>query len=137
MIGVAEKIFGEAQINFILIFGREDQKKRSSTWPFTFFRGASLAPEGGALLLPGGAGRDLMVRISLLAHTFRGEDQKKKKGLRRKIVGSVLGCSRVFRHGTKFRSRLWDTNSFFGGTGSEIHSSGTGPVTFFWGTILA
>ena len=38
--GKAEKYLG-SQINFILIFGSEDKirvKKRSSTWPFAFFR---------------------------------------------------------------------------------------------------
>ena len=29
------------------------------------------------------------------------------------------------------------TSSTLGGTGPDMHSSGTGPVTLFWGTILA
>ena len=50
------------------------QKKRFSSWPFTFFRGTSLA-RGEARSLPGGARRNLMVQISLLAQKFGGEVQ--------------------------------------------------------------
>ena len=66
--------------------------------------------------MPGGARRDLMVRISLLARKFKGENQKKKKkkGLQRKILGSVLAFSSAFRPETKFHSRLGGTASFLG-----------------------
>ena len=56
----------------------------------------------------GGAQRNLMVHISLFAHKFRGEDQK--KGLRGEILGSVFVFTRVFLPGTKFYSRFRGTN---------------------------
>ena len=82
-----------------------------------------------------------MMRISLLVHKFSNKDQKKKHKKRfwRKILGLVLAYNRVFRPGTKLYSlfRRGALAVFWGSTGPKIHSSGTGPVTFFWGTILA
>ena len=48
-------------------------------------------------------------------------------------------------HGLQSCFLSWYKNSltleghkqFLGGTGPAMHSSGTGPVTLFWGTILA
>ena len=74
----AEKIFGGAQTNLPTTLGEKTEKKfflMSSSWPFTFFWVTNLA--WGAYSLHGGARRNLMVRISLLAHKFRGEEQKK------------------------------------------------------------
>ena len=94
------------QINFTLIFRSKDQiKKRSSSLSFTFFRETSLARV---------ARLSLMVRISLRAHKFRGEDQKNKKGLRREILGSIFVFTRVFRPGTKFYSCLGGTSGILG-----------------------
>ena len=78
--------------------------------------GAQASLGGRARLLPGGARRNLMVRISLLARKFRGEE--KKKGLQREILGSVLAFAPVFRPGTYLYS-LWgggDTSSILGGS---------------------
>ena len=55
-----------------------------------------------------------MVRISLLAHKFRGEDQK-KKGLRREILGSALAFARVFHSEMYFYSSWEGTSSISGG----------------------
>ena len=66
-----------------------------------------------------------------LTTNFEGEDQK--KGLRCKILGFVLAFSRAFRPGT----RLYPQLGGGGSTGPEMHFSGTGPVTFIWGTIFA
>ena len=63
----------------------------------------------------GGKRRNLMVRISVLAHKFRDGDQK--KGFRRAFT-----C--VFHFGTKLRSRL-------GSTGPKMHSSGSGLLLSF------
>ena len=46
-----------------------------------------------------------MMRISVLAHKSRGEDQK-EKGLRGEILDFVLVFTRVFRLGTRIYSRL-------------------------------
>ena len=67
--------------------------------PFDSFRGTILAWGGGVgTLLAWWVGPNLMVRISVLAHKFRGEDQK--KDLRHKILGFVLAFICVFRPGT-------------------------------------
>ena len=77
-----------------------------------------------------------MARISVLAHKFRVKI--KKKGLRREILAFVLVFTRVFRPRTRFYSRLGGgTSSIFGCSGPKMHSSGTGLVVLFWGTILA
>ena len=68
-----------------------------------------------------------MVRILLLTHKFRGEDKKRSLARNRRLS---LGVQTCFCSGTKFHSGL-------GGIGPEMHSSGTGPVTFLRGTILA
>ena len=80
-------------------------KKRSLSWPFTFFRSTKLA-RGGARSLPGGARRNLTVRISLLAHKFRGEEKEKKR-LQREILGLVFAYTHVFHPGRKLYLRLW------------------------------
>ena len=128
--GEGRKNIWGAQINFTLIFGREDQKnKNKGLHPGLLpFFGAQVSLGGRARSMPGRARRNLMVRISLLAHKFRGKGQK--KDLQREILGSLLSFTRVFRPGTKFYSR-------WGGTGPKTHSGGTRPVTFFQDTILA
>ena len=67
---------------------------------------------------------------------FRFEDQR-KKGLRREILGSVLTLTRFFSFWKVFLLTLGGTSSILGGTCPKMHFRGTGPVTFFWGTILA
>ena len=125
--GGAEKYLG-AQINFTIILGSEDQKiKRSSSWPLIFFRGTSLA---------WGARQSLMVRISLFAHKFRGENQKKRSSAQNlRFSLRVHSCFSSWNEILLMLKR--GTSSILGGTGPEMHSSGTGPVTFFRGTNLA
>ena len=55
------------------------------------------------------------------------------------ILGFVWPFTSVSRPGTRLYSRLRGGAQavFLGGTGSEMHSSGTGLVTVFWSTILA
>ena len=87
----------------------------------------------GARLLPDGARRDSTVRISHFAHKFDGEEQKKK-------VFCAKSYAQSWRSGVFFVlernfTHVWEgTNSFLGGAGPEMHSSGTGPVTFFRGS---
>ena len=50
---------------------------------------------------------------------------------------AILAFRRVFRPGTYFYSRWGGTSSILEGHRPEMYSSGTGPVTFFRGTILA
>ena len=57
---------------------------------------------------------------------------KTKKSLRREILSFVLTFICVFRLGSRCYSSFGDTSSISGGTGPEMHSSGTGSVTFFW-----
>ena len=103
--GRGRKNIWGTQIHFSLEFGSEGQKKSSSQiltrgyGPFDSFRGTILAWGGGVgTLLAWRVKPNLMVRISVLAHKFRGEDQK--KGFRREILGFVLAFIRVFRPGT-------------------------------------
>ena len=56
-----------AQIDLTLIFGSEDQKKSLQPGPL---------PSFGAQVSRRVAWRNLMVRISLLAHKCRGKDKK-------------------------------------------------------------
>ena len=65
------KIFRGAQINFTLIFGREDQK---SLYPGRLPFWVQVSLGGGTFI----AWWKLMVRISLLAHKIRGHDQKRR-----------------------------------------------------------
>ena len=109
--------------------------KKSSSRPYTFLRRKSRSGRGGARLLPGGARRNPMERISLLDDKFRGEDQEKVVGAKswaqswRSFVLFVL--ERNFTH-------TWEnTSSILGGTGPEMHSSSIGPATSFQNTILA
>ena len=105
--GAEKKIWG-AQINFTLIFEREDQK-RSSSSPFTFFRGDK--SRSGRVYCR--ARRDLMVRISLLAQKFSGEHQKKK----------VFGAKSSASLGVKSCISFW----------IEISLTFGGHKQFFWG----
>ena len=120
---------------FYLHLRERRPKTESSSWPFTFFRGTSLTWRGHVYCLAGHCG--ILWCGSRFQPTNSGVKTTKIKGLRRKILGSFLAFSGVFCPGTKFHSRLGGTRSFLGGTGLEMHSSGTGPVTLFWGTILA
>ena len=45
--------------------------------------------------------------------------------------------TRVFRPETKLYSRMGEHKQYFVGTGPEMHTNGTEPVIFFWGTIFA
>ena len=82
MTGGAEKIFGEAQINFSLIFGRENQKKFFILAVYLFSGHKS---RSGAPSLRDGARRNLMVQILLFAYKFRVENQKKKRSMVRNL----------------------------------------------------
>ena len=75
------------------------------------------------------------MRILLLAHEFRGEDQKKV--LRCKILGSVLDFTRVFCPGTKFYSRLGETSSILGAHRPWPYYSFSGHNLRLGGTLLA
>ena len=50
---------------------------------------------------------------------------------------AILAFVRVFRPGTYFYSPWGGTSSILEGHRPKMYSSGTGPVTFFRGTILA
>ena len=91
--GWGQKNIWRSQINFTLIFGREDQKKGLHLGHLPFF-GAQVSLWDGGMLLSVGALRNLMVRISRLDNKFRREDQKKV--LRREILDVVLAYTRVF-----------------------------------------
>ena len=71
-----------------------------------------------------------MVRISVLSHQFGGEDRK--KGLRCEILVFVVAFTCGFRPGMRLYTPSRGTSSILGGKGPEMHSSGTGPVTFFY-----
>ena len=79
-----EKIFGGAQINFFLKFCSEDQRKKDFYPKLRTVDTGRLPPFVAQFSLegvrswPGGVRRNLMVRISVPAHRFRGEDQKKE-----------------------------------------------------------
>ena len=69
-----------------------------------------------------------MVQISVHAHKFRGEDQK-KKGLRREILGFYLADTCIFcPEESRLYSRLGGTSNILGGTGPEMHSGGIGQM---------
>ena len=108
--GGGQKNIWGAQINFTLIFGK-DQKKGLHPGHLPSFEAQVSLEE--ARSLPDGARWNLMVRISLLAHKFRDKDQK--KGFRREIVGSVMAFTRVFLLETKFYSRLEGHKQYFWG----------------------
>ena len=138
--GGQKKYLARAQINFSLKSRSEDQKrkKRSSSQitprvygPFASFRG-TIFDRGAGTFIAWWGRRNLMMRFSVLAHKFRGEDQK--KGFRCKILAVVLAFSCVFRPGIRLYLRLEGKSSILGGTGPEMD---TGTVTFFWGTFLA
>ena len=67
--------------------------------------------------------RNLMVRISVPAHKFRGEDQK--NSLRCEILGLVLAFTCAFRIGTRLYSRL-------GGEGTSSDLGGMVPKCPPW-----
>ena len=93
--GGDRKNIGVAEINFILIFGREEQNKlkgfHSGRLP-SFGAQVSL---GGDLHSPGERAVQPKVQISLLANKFKGEG-KKKTGLPGKIFRSVLAFRSCF-----------------------------------------
>ena len=66
-----------------------------------------------------------MVRISVLAHKFRGE--RSKKGLQRETVSFVLAFTGVFPPGTRIYSRLGE-QAVFWGTRLRNAPRGAGPV---------
>ena len=103
MTGRGRKNLWGAQINFISIFGSEDQKKKKK-------KVFNLAVE----LLLGhtsrsrGARRNLLVRISFFS---TNSGMKKKK----KVFGSVFAFTRVFLPWRKFYSRFRGYRQYFGG----------------------
>ena len=132
--GGRKNIWG-AQINFTLIFGTEDQKRKKGLC------GAKVLL-GGARSLPARVQWNLMVWFLLLAHKFRGENQK--KGLWRDILISVLAFARVFCPRTYFYSRWGGTSSILGGPkpqntlqGHQAYYFLSGHIPRFGGTLLA
>ena len=74
-----------------------------------------------------------MVRTNL-PYKFRNEGEKKVFGAKSQAHSSR---SIFFLPGTKVLLTLSGAEAVFcGGTGPEMHFSGTGPVTFFWGTTV-
>ena len=68
--------------------------------------------------------------MSVPAHRFKGEDQK--KGLRCEIQDFVMTFTRIFDLERKFAYAWGGVPAvFLGGTGPEMHSRGTRPVTLF------
>ena len=143
-----KKYLERAQINFSLKCWSEDQKRKKKVFIPNYapcIRAVCLLSghnsrsggEGGkaGTFIAWWGRRNLILRFSVLAHKFRGEDQK--KGFRLEILAFILAFSRVFRPGIRLYSRLEDRSSILGGTGPEMDSSDTGTVTFFWGTFLA
>ena len=138
--GSRKNIWG-AQINFTLSFGREEQKKKgkkSSSWPFTFIWSTILA--WGGTLLPSGARRNLMVRISLLAQKFRDEDQKSKKRSSARNLGLSSGVHSCFSSWNKILLTLgghrprnalqWHRACYF----FSGHNPCMGGTLFAWGS---
>ena len=77
-----------------------------------------------------------MVRISVFAHKCMGDNQKKNSSAR--YLRLRLGVHSWFLSWNKILLTLGGAQAvFWGGTGPEMHYSGTMPITFFWGTILA
>ena len=84
------------------------------------------------------ARRDPVVRISALAHRFRGEDQKKES-----LFRNLRPCHDVysyFRPRTQVYLRLVGHKQYFWGhrprNALQWHWA-SGPVTLFWATIFA
>ena len=107
--GDRKDIWG-AQINVTIIFGSEDQKKRSSSWPVAYFWGTSLARGG----------------------TFTAWWDTVES------YGADLASCSLIQGWNKILLTLGVAQAvFWGGTGPERHSCGTGPVAFLGGTTLA
>ena len=92
--------------------------------------GAQLLLVGEGTFIVWRVRQNLMVRISILAHKFRGEDRKKRLQLKISDLRICLGFHLCLLSWIKIYLRL-------GGTGPKMHSTGIKPVTFFCGTILA
>ena len=76
-----------------------------------------------------------MMQILLLVPKFRGEDQKKRSWAQNLRLS--VGVHSCFSSSNEILVTLGGAQAvFFGGRDPEMHSSGTGPVTFFRGTIL-
>ena len=107
-------------------------KKKVLMPTFASFRGTVLAWGAGARLYPGMARRNLMnlmVRISVLATNSGVTTRKKFSALNLRL-----------RFGVHQRVLSWNETlltEYLGSTVPEMYTSGTGPVTLFWGTILA
>ena len=98
ILGGQKKYLGGTDKFYLLRKRRPPKKKDLHPGRLSSFGAHALL--GGTRSLPGGAQRNIMVRISLLAHKFRGEDQKKRSSARN--LGSVLKFTRVFCSGTIF-----------------------------------
>ena len=109
LLGGGRKIFGWAQINFTLIFWREDQKKVFIRAVY-FFPGTSLA-RGGTFTAWRGAAKSISAHFGTCPQI---QGWKQKTGLGRKILGLVLAFTHVFCPGTKPHSRLGGYKQYFG-----------------------
>ena len=139
--GGGRKLFGGALINFLSNSGVKTKKEISSS-QITACGYQPLAPFGARLLL-GEHVHSLAGQSGILWCGSRflptNSGVKTKKGLWCEILGFVLAFTRVFRPEKRLYSRLGGGGhkQYFGRHRPEMHSSGTGPVTFFWGAILA
>ena len=62
----------------------------------------------GVRLLPGGALRDLIVRVSLFDHKFRAEDQKKAQSC---LLLVFFVLERTFTHAWEAQAIFWGTQA--------------------------
>ena len=138
--GRARTIFGRHKI-ILLLNSRGRPKKvftqigRQGPGPVACFRDTIFA-RGTVLSWGGGSRRDSTVRISIHAHRFKDEDQKKVFVTKSE---SSSWCSRVLSSYNKSVLMLGGGNKqyFWGSAGPKKHFSGTGIVTLVWGTIFA
>ena len=102
MTGGSEKIFGGVQINFTLIFGREDQKKIFILAVYLFSEHKPRS--GGTFIAWQGAAESDGADLASCPQ-IQGR-RKRKKRLQREILGLVFAYTHVFRPGRKLYLRL-------------------------------
>ena len=78
-----------------------------------------------------------MVRISVLEHKIRGEKHNKKRFSARNLRLRLGVHSCMLSWKDTLLTLGEGTSSILGVTGPKMYSSGTGPLFFFWGKILA
>ena len=108
--GGVEKIFGKHR-SILPRLWEGKPKKRSSSWPFTFFWGTSLA-QGGTFIAWRGAADSTIADLASCPQ-IQGEDQKNKKRSLVRNYGLSLGVHSCFS------SRI-ETSLTLGGTSSVL-----------------